>query len=251
MKKAPQSREKKIEFIKKRLLRDGLPRVQISLILALTALSGFLASFAMLHAGISSMTFRYPVAIAAAYCVFLLLLRIWLWLQKNSLDADLTGLDFPASHGYGGGAKQAFNFGGGGDFAGGGGGVEWTENASVSGSAGGDSLLDNVDFDLDSEGIGLLILAVVAVIGAVLAAFYVVYIAPLLLAEILVDGVLVAGLYNRVKGIERQYWLKTAIKRTIIPAVLAVIFFAVAGYALHALAPETHSIGEVWQIISS
>lgn len=250
MKKAHQSREKKIEFIKRKLLRDGLPRVQISLILALTAVSGFLASFAMLRAGISSMTFRYPVAIAAAYCVFLLLLRVWLWLQKNRLDADLTGLDFVHSPGSGG-AKQAFNFGGGGDFAGGGGGVSWTESASASGSAGGDSLLESVDFDLDSEGIGLLILAFVAVIGAMLAAFYVVYIAPLLLAEILVDGVLVAGLYNRVKGIERRYWLKTAVKRTIIPAVLAVIFFSVAGYALQALAPEARSIGEVWKSISS
>ena len=49
----------------------------MSLLVSLTGGAGLLASFLMLHAGIASMAWRYPLALLAAYGVFLLLL--WLW----------------------------------------------------------------------------------------------------------------------------------------------------------------------------
>ena len=49
-------------------------------------------------------------------------------------------------------------------------------------------------FDLDLDDGWWILIAVVALLGAAIAAFYVVYIAPALLAEILLDGVLLAGL---------------------------------------------------------
>jgi hypothetical protein len=71
-----------------------------------------------------------------------------------------------------------------------------------------------------------------------------------LLAEILLDGVLITGLYKRVKKIEQRNWLKTAVKKTLLPAFLVALFFALAGFALQSLAPEAHSVGEVWKSIT-
>lgn len=66
-----------IEHAQERM-RASFPRLQMSLIVALTGGSGLLASFLLLHGGIQSMALRYPAAVALAYVVFLLLLWVWL-----------------------------------------------------------------------------------------------------------------------------------------------------------------------------
>jgi hypothetical protein len=83
--------------------------------------------------------------------------------------------------------------------------------------------------------------------GALVAILYVVYIAPALLAEILVDGILVTGLYRKLKGIEQRYWLRAAVRRTLLPALIAAALFSLTGYALQRAAPKAKSIGEVWK----
>lgn len=242
-----QRRDRRIEIIKGRLLRRSMPRFQVSLVLLFTALAGFFTSFSLLHLGLSWMWLRYPIAILIAYCVFLLLLRLWLWLQRRSFDVDfdLSGIDFrplDASS-----AGESFQFGGGGDFGGGGAGGNWGPSVSPCPSVlGDDSVVDRLGFDLDLEEGWLIVLAVVALIGGLAASVYLIYIAPALLAEILVDGALVAGLYKRVKKIEQRHWLRAAVRRTVLPAVLAVIFFTVAGYAMQKAVPAAHSIGDVW-----
>jgi hypothetical protein len=230
-----------------------MPRFQVSLILLFTGLAGFLTSFSLLHLGLRWMWLRYPVAILIAYCVFLLLLRLWLWLQRHGipyldLDVGALDLDFGSPGPSGAGGQSAF--GGGGDFGGGGSSGTWGESVSSSSTASsGSSFSNGISFDLDLEEGWLIVIAIIALIGGIMASLYVIYIAPALLAEILVDGALVAGLYKRVKRIEEGYWLRTAIRRTLAPAVLAAIFFTVAGAALQRAAPEARSIGEVWSHI--
>ncbi len=144
------------------------------------------------------MWLRYPIAISIAYCVFLLLLALWLWLQRRSLDIDPSVLDFipsgPTGHG------ESFQFGGGGDFGGGGAGGSWEASASSSSSgvSSGGSASHAGGLDLELEEGWLIVVAIVALLGGLIASFYIIYIAPALLAEILVDGALVAGLYRRV-----------------------------------------------------
>lgn len=193
------------------------------------------------------MTFRYPMAILLAYFVFLGLLGLWLWLHKRNssididpdFDIDLSDTSSTSEINYGGEDES---------FAGGGAGGSWEgvpeSSSSVSSDSSSGLSLDGA-FDLD-EGI-LVVLAVLAVVAGLLASVYIVYIAPALLAEILVDGILVASLYKRVKGIERRHWLRAAVRRTVLPALLAAIFFGIAGYALQSVAPEARSIGEVWR----
>lgn len=230
-----------------------------SIILLLTGLAGFLVSFAMLRLGISQMWLRYPVAIIVAYGVFLLLLRVWLSLNRPR-DWDVFNLVETTvevvSELSGSGEPR---FGGGGDFAGGGAGGSWGESVSTvtstkssvstfttsksSGSKG-------FSFDLDLDEGWLILVAIIALIGAAIAALYVVYIAPALLAEILLDGVLMAGLYKQVKSIDHKHWLRGALRRTGVAAIVVVVFFTIAGYAMQRAAPDARSIGEVWKHIT-
>lgn len=255
------SREKVVGFVTNRLLRDGFPRFQIIVMLLITALAGFLTSVFLLKSQVHSMTVRYPFAIIVAYCVFLVLLRIWLWIQKDDrLDIDLTGVSvdgiyIPLS---GNSTPEAdIKFGGGGDFGGGGAGGTWSggntssqagvafaQTKASTGSAGGaGSFFGDLEFD---EAVWLIVV-IAALTGAFLAAIYIIYIAPVLLAEILVDGVLVTGLYRRVKKIDQPYWLKTAVKKTLLPAVIIAICFGAAGFGMQEIAPEADSIGAIWK----
>jgi hypothetical protein len=230
-----------------------LPRFQMSVILLFTGFVGFLSSFLLLQIGVFKMWLRYPLAILSAYVAFLLLLRLWLAIQRyqNSLDFDL-----PIDVGSSGttSSNADFSFGGGGDFSGGGAGGSWGESVSSSTSSisdGANSVLDGVGFDFDLEEFGLIILAIVALIGGVLASLYIVYIAPVFLAEILVDGIVLGGLYKRVRHIDRKHWLQTAVRKTLLPAILCVLFFGVIGGALQMLEPEAKSIGEVWSALTT
>ena len=270
------TRQRAVGRAEQLLLRRAWPRAQMMLILMATGSAGFLVSFALLHAGLSRMWVRYPLAILSAYAVFLLLLRLWLAMQSRRTDLPDLGIDLahvdPSGVVTGGGAASDFGFGGAGDFAGGGaggsvdGGAEAASFLSSGGSStaggggtsgggsGGGGLLDgiNLSLDFDDEGCAV-VLALVALALAILAglvvSFYVVWAAPALLAEILVDGLLVAGLYKRVKEAERRHWLRAAVRRTILPVVLTVASFTAAGYAMQRAVPEARSVGEFWKAV--
>jgi len=178
------------------------------------------------------MAIRYPLAISAAYLAFLGLLALWLRLQKERKpSSDSSIFDYLPD--------DSLNFGDFGDFGGG----------SYSGgghSGGGSSLADVFGFDLDLEELGLVIIAGLALLAGMLSTFYVIYIAPSLLAEILIDGALLAGLYRRVRRVEQSHWLRAAVRRTLLPAILVTVFFAVAGFAMQKAVPTAHTIGDVW-----
>src|SRR5919107_4181948 len=72
---------RRVERVRRLLMRRSLPRVQMSLILAATGAAGFVASFAMLHLGVWRMWIRYPLAVLFAYAAFIVLLRVWLFLH--------------------------------------------------------------------------------------------------------------------------------------------------------------------------
>ena len=264
-------RERIVRLVKGRLLRRGRPRLLVSLILSVTGLAGFLVSFSLLHSGMTRMWLRYPLAILFAYCVFLLLLRLWLHLQRpRASDMDVADINFnlpsgdvnlPDSPGHSGGFQFS---GGGGDAGGAGAGGSWGQglfsspsSSTSSGSGGSSSSPSGGGGDGGGDGGGgldldegcFIVIAVVAIAGAFIAILYVVYVAPALLAEILVDGVLVAGLYRKIKGVEQRHWLRAAVRQTIIPALMAALLFSVAGYALQRAAPKAHSIGEVWKYV--
>ena len=75
-------------------------------------------------------------------------------------------------------------------------------------------------------------------VGALLlSSFWIVYNAPVLFAELLVDGVLAASLYRRVRGLESQHWLETAIKKTACPFLMMGLLISALGWGMQAYAP--------------
>jgi hypothetical protein len=96
----------------------------------------------------------------------------------------------------------------------------------------------------EAEEFAIPIFVVIFAIAIAVASLYVIYIAPLLLAEVMVDGVLSYALFRRVKGLESPHWIKTAIKRTFWPLVATAVTLCIAGALLSSYAPGSKSIGE-------
>jgi hypothetical protein len=241
-----------------RLNRDGYPRLQMSLLVALTGGAGLLASFLLLHsAGVEAMHARYPAAVGCAYLAFLFLL--WLWLRTKADDYLDGSIDIPDLSGMGSpGIDARPDFGGaGGDFGGGGASGNFVVDDSLpapslsigdSGAADGlGEAVGEVVGGADEGAIPLAVALLVAALVAVLlfATFYIVYLAPALFAELLVDGALSASLYRRMRGLQTRHWLESALRRTAVPFAVTALGLALIGYALHAYAPEAHTLGEV------
>ena len=243
----------------------------MSVIIALAAGVGFLASYGLLKAGLTAMALRYPIALGAAYLAFLGLLSIWLRRYQLRYEQGLrdrqrvandswSGIDvvdipfaFPDS-----GGDAGESFGGGGGFSGGGAGgriagvtdvpraaIGVRSPAGYSGGGKGSSF--GLDLGALDEGAWVLIPAAIAAAVALGAAIYVVYIAPVLFAELLLDAALAAGLYRRLRGVDGQHWLRSAVRRTMVPALVAALLLAVSGGFMQMVYPGASSIGRVWE----
>ena len=103
-----------------------------------------------------------------------------------------------------------------------------------------------VSVDLD-DGAWVLLVAGVAAALVVGAAIYVIYIAPVLFAEILLDAALAGGLYHRLRAVDGGSWWQSAIRRTIIPAAASALIVSIAGGIMQAVYPGASSIGMVWR----
>ena len=101
------------------------------------------------------------------------------------------------------------------------------------------------DADIVAIPLFAVVLAVGLVTGMVVAAFYLVYIAPVLLAEVLVDGALSYALFRHLRGLDPQHWLSSAVRRTVLPFAVTAVFLVAAGAAMTAYAPGAKSLGQV------
>lgn len=244
-------RRDEVQRIRGELQREGFPRLQMVFLVTITGASGFVASYLLLHAGFVAMGPRYLFAFALAYGVFLLLL--WLWLRTRAEDyadgPDLSGSQPSGSGGSGAchdGHPEPFS-GGGGEFGGGGASSSFdapSDYFPVGGDSGG-PVGDALGAAAEAEELAIPLVVLILVIVMVASSAFVVYSAPTLFAELLVDGVLSASLYRRLRGLETRHWLETAIRRTVVPFLLTGIVVSVSGWAMSAYAPGAHSIGEV------
>lgn len=237
-------RSSEIQRIRSHLERDSLPRLQMSLLVALTGISGFAASYALLHAGLAEMWLRYLVSFAVAYLAFLLLL--WIWLRGRADDyadiPDLSNATSSCNNGAGSGfSGEGGNFGGGGassSFDGAG------DDISIVGDAG-EVVGEAVGAVADAEEFAIPLLVLVFIGTLLLSTLLMIYSAPVLFAELLVDGALSASLYHRLRGLETRHWLETAIRRTAWPFMVTAMVVSAIGWGMSLYAPEAHSIGEV------
>jgi hypothetical protein len=223
------SRQRLLAEVRSRFIGPGYPRLVISLILALSGAAAFQISVLALWLGLGHMGARYFIAALAGYATFLLLIRVWIALHRSRLsdviDPGISGdgsLPTRSLEGFGGGSS-----GGGGASAGWGG--------------GGEGGIDVPDAD---EAVPLL-LAVVVLLSGLLAILYVVYAAPVLLAEVALDAALVAGIYRKLRKQDAGHWLGAAVRHTWKPALIVAVSVAIAGALVQSAMPFARTIGDV------
>jgi hypothetical protein len=232
--------------LQRRLEEQTFPRVQMALIVMLTGAIGVLVSFLFLRWGMDSMAVRYPLAVAFAYVFFLFLL--WLWLRTKAEDY----LDLPDLSGglpIRGSEEAPISIrSGDGEFGGSGASGSFDGPASSSSADGlttESSIADTVGSAVDADELAIPILGVLLAVGLAVASLYVIYIAPVLFAELLVDGALSYALYRHLRRNDSHHWLTTALRRSVIPFAATAVFLAILGVAMSAYAPGARSVGEV------
>jgi hypothetical protein len=183
--------------------------------------SAFVASYALLHAGVAEMWLRYPLALSIAYALFLALLWLWMKTKPEHYDSapDLANA-FP-TRGPSEAAAGASEAGGG---------------AASAVEIGAGALSGELALPL-----GILLLA----LALLFSSFYVVYSAPLLFSEILTDALLATALYRRLRRLQSRHWLKTAVRHTALPYVMTLFAVTAVGYALTAAYPDAVTLGDL------
>ena len=253
------SRDALVSEIRDRLSRTDHPRLTMSIILAFAGGAAFLTSFATLALGLDAMAPRYALASIAGYLAFVGLIRGWIAIRRGEWQPDV---DLPnpfdvvdpvdASSA---GARAAFA---GGQSGGGGGGTAWTPEplekvTSVpDASSAASEVGKGSDFSIDlDDGFIFIVIAIVAALCGLLCIGYVVYIAPMLLAEVALDAALVSAAYRRLRKEDVEHWSGTVLRRTLVPATILVVFMFVAGFAAQQYAPDARSIGGVVRALVS
>ena len=209
-------RNRAIRQLEAWLLSRRLPRFHMLLIVLTAGVAGFLCSYALLRAGLVAMWARYPLAAGFGYFTFFLLLRLWLHCQATEKPV-VTGDDV---------ADAVLN------------------NMPSADIHDGSSLSDAVT-SLDADEPLYVILLLGALLAGLLVCVYIIWTAPTLLAELLLDGLILNRLYKGLQHERNVHWALTALRRTWFPALLLAACLSVAGFALQRLAPEAHSIGPV------
>ena len=185
-------------------------------ILVLAGAAAFGTAVAALRLGLDSMALRYPLATICGYAAFLALIRLWIALQRDEDVRDVAETTYDGS--------------------------DLTELIPEEPSGGPPEMFD-VTLDLE-EG-WFIALAAVCALGGLVALAYVVYIAPLLLAEVALDAALVSAVYRRLRRQDVRWWAASVFRRTWMAAVALIVFMAAAGFGLQQAAPDARSIGGV------
>ncbi|RJQ41498.1 MAG: hypothetical protein C4550_01675 [Nitrospiraceae bacterium] len=242
----------------------------MSLILIATFLSGLLLTKILLFLHVEKMVIRYPLAVLFAYLSFFVFIKIWLWYVSASSKSnivetagDVTGnvVDVPSlPTGESSVNVEPFSSGGG-NFGGGGASntFEQIDGAayepsneilnsagSIADSSGSDAVTEVASgvADFDEGGIILIILGLIlAVIFG--AGIYLLYQAPVILAEVAFDFLLATSLIKSSKKIDSPDWAGSVFRATWIPFLLVLVI--TLGFALFvsSIYPEATRLSDV------
>lgn len=262
----PEARQKAVDLLAARLKRHNSPRMTMLLVVACAAGVGFLSSALMLWMRINLMPVRYAIAGLLGYGVFLALMNRWLGHHANQSTvnnliaaADVVNtVDIPGGiiRGTSRAARRAADLFAGGRSGGGGASASF-DAAGVApqmppvpllSSTGGKGSAKGLSFDLDlDEGAKVLpLLAVVAIIAGLVACASVLWSAPNMLAELLVDGAVAGAAYNRLRASSGD-WTFGVVRRTWLPATAIIVTLVLLGFAGHHFKPGADSIGDFFR----
>jgi hypothetical protein len=236
-------RQQALARIRELIESQSWPRVQMTLLVSLTGAIGFLTSFVLLHLGMTTMWVRYLLSMVAAYLAFLFLL--WVWAKTR--DKNLTDiLDFPdfGRLGQGSGSKSCGREEKGGDFEGGGASGSNQPEITAAELPGSSEIAGATPDALALDELAIPLVVLMAIFLLLGSAFLVMNNAPALFAELILDGILSASLYRRLRGLDQKHWLETAIRNTAVPFTTVTLLLVGIGWIIQWLDPSANSIGE-------
>lgn len=188
------------------------------------------------------MWMRYPLCVLLAYAVFVLLIRVWC--KRREWDLHELGTDSDGGHaspqwrGDGGGSGGA---GASASFM-----VAEPDAASLFDAKAGGAA-DTVDALSAADDYWPILVLLGLLAGCTLAMLWMVWIAPIMLAELAMDAALSAGLYRTMKRVDADNWLHITLRHTVRPFAAACICAAIAGGVMQWIVPHATTLGEVFQ----
>lgn len=242
---------------KRMLGRRFMVRFHMTLIVIAVVGASLGTSKLLLMAGVSNMVARYPLMVVSGVLVFLVCIKLWLWYIQHSLIAGST----PQI------AQQSAT-------------VEDAIEAADTTTDVAEAALDVADFigdlrdagDLEDAGdvaeagdavssagegmLGLLegeeagiILFAIAVVAAVFfgVGIFLIWQAPVILAEAAIPAILVAALRKKGRDIDHPHWTGSVLKATWIPIAIALLVAVVAGCLLQAACPQAVTLSQAVQ----
>ncbi len=203
------------ENIVKEATKINRPRLHMSVILSFCAIIIFLSSRYLLDLDITLMAVRFPLSIFIGYIVFLFCLFIWTKYHY-----------FNISH---------INFENGIDIK------EIKQNALSKKVGIGDM------FELVIEGNELLPfwILLITTLFLLIAVYFLVYNAPLLMTELVFDSAIVAGLYKKMGEIQARAWLRNALSFSLPYFIFVLIMSSISGFILQTLFPWALTLGDL------
>lgn len=241
-------RQRRVARLQNLIEARSNPRFALFFIIFLAGVSGFVTSVSLLQMGLTHMGIRYPLALLVAYLVFLFLL--WLWLRTREDPSDIADLPLQ-SGGSGGSSCSEANIPilrpGGGNFGGGGASADFG-----SGDVAGTVVKSKAEIAEGAtetviaaagEGCGVVVLVFVGIAAISAVLVWILSMAPIFLAEIVLDAILIATLYKRLRKVDGAYWLQAMVRRTRFSFLVAVCIAGIGGTVLHWYAPEAQTLG--------
>lgn len=261
MRRIATNREESVFRMTAQLKQAFWPRMTMLMVVSIAAAAGFLSSVVMLWLGLRYMPVRYALAGLAGYGVFIFLMNQWLGrhLRSSLIDtaADVdNALDVSGAILRSGSRtveRAAEGLFRGGRSGGAGASASFDDVAAASSAppmpllgsstSGGGSKGFSVDLD---DGDGLLpLLALIAIVAGIAACASVIWQAPQMLAELLVDGAIAGTAYRALRPLGE--WTPQVMRRTIVPAGAIIGVFVLLGLAGDYLKPGADSIGDFFR----
>ncbi|WP_435016507.1 hypothetical protein TA3x_004074 [Tundrisphaera sp. TA3] len=231
-----EDRDRLVRRARRHLEGRGSPRLRMLGVLSLSIASGFLASVGLLRLGVDRMPVRYPIAVGAAYATYLGLLWSWLRGQKAAY------LGPEAGQGQGGPESGITMLG-----------IAPLLDDSIAPEPKRSGNLSSSDvsglgnlFEIGDAAPALVVLLLIAGLCTLIVGLYAIVISPVLLAELLVDGVLLGAMSRAVAAGPAPHWSRSVLRRTWIAALVTAIVYGLVGFGFECVAPDARTLGEAW-----
>lgn len=248
-------------------------RWHLALMLVAALSTGFLVSYALLHAPVQSIVLRWMIGLAAGYAMLFVGMRLWLAyvgvrpLGFGAADVIDGGNSGSSGGWFPGGASRGSStggFGGGGGTSGGAGASATFDAPEASGavrasaaggSAGGSHGGLGVDLgDAFSGDDGWLVIVLGAVVLAVVAALggtmiYMVHEAPHLLADVAFGSALTSGMAGTARRVASLDWCGSVLRATWKPFAALAAVVIVAALVVEHYFPGARTLGEAWLLV--